>query len=90
MTLSEIAFDVLTTPDGRLKTAKSLQNAQRWQKCAENNQQIDIGTAMPPLQPPRPKSPELLSPRDVPKRKPATMEGGSRGKQTFQPCFKLP
>ena len=75
MTLSEMAVDVLTTPDGLLKTAKSLQHAQRWQKRKENNEQIDIGTSPPPLQPARPKRPELLSSHDVPKRKPGTNEG---------------
>ena len=75
MTLSEMAVDVLTTPDGLLKTVKSLQHAQRWQKRTENNEQIDIGTAPPPLRPARPERPELLSPRDVPKRKPGTNEG---------------
>ena len=75
MTLSEMAVDVLTTPDGFLKTAKSLQHAQRWQKRTENNERINIGTSPPPLQPARPERPELLSPRDVPKRKPGTNEG---------------
>ena len=74
-TLSEMAVDVLTTPDGRLKTAKSLRHAQRWQKRAENNEQISLGAALPPLQPARPESPVLLSPRDVPKRKPGSIQG---------------
>ena len=75
MTLSEMAVDVLTTPDGRLKTAKSLQHAQRWQKRSENSEKISIGTALPPFQPARPERPELLSPRDVPKRNPGTTKG---------------
>lgn len=75
MTLSEMAVDVLTTPEGRLKTEKSLRHAQRWQKRAENSERISIGKALPPLQPARPESPELLSPRDVPRRKPGTTEG---------------
>ena len=75
MTLSEMAVDVLTTPDGRLKTAKSLRHAQRWQKRAENSELISIGMALPPMQPARPKRPALLSPRDVPRRKPGTTEG---------------
>ena len=75
MTLSEMAVDVLTTPDGRLKTAKSLQHAQRWQKRSENSEKISIGTALPPFQPARPEHPELLSPRDVPKRNPGTTKG---------------
>ena len=60
MSLSEMAVDVLKTPDGRLKTAKSLRHAQRWQKRAENSEQITIGTTLPPLQPARPERPVLL------------------------------
>ena len=75
MTLSEMAVDVLTTQDGRLKASKSLRHALRWQKRAETSQHINIGTALPPLQPARPERPELLSPRDVPKRKAGTTEG---------------
>ena len=75
MTLSEMAVDVLTTKDGRLKASKSLRHALRWQKRAETSQHINIGTALPPLQPARPERPELLSPRDVPKRKAGTTEG---------------
>ena len=36
---------------------------------------IEIGRADPPVEPARPNRPELLSPRDVPKRKPGTTEG---------------
>ena len=75
MTLSEMAVNVLTTQDGRLKASKSLRHALRWQKRAETSQHINIGTALPPLQPARPERPELLSPRDVPKRKAGTTEG---------------
>ena len=75
MTLSEMAVDVLTTRDGRLKAAKSLRHAQRWQKRADTSQLINIGTALPPLKPARPERPKLLSPRDVPKRKSGTPEG---------------
>ena len=75
MTLSEMAVDVLSTPNARLKTEKSLQHALRWQKRFENNEQIAIGMAPPPFQPARPELPELVSPLDVPKRKPGTTEG---------------
>ncbi|MEY8838676.1 DUF455 family protein, partial [Cribrihabitans sp. XS_ASV171] len=36
---------------------------------------IEIGTAEPPLHPARPARPELLSPRDVPRRRPGSEAG---------------
>ena len=75
MTLSDMAVDVLKTADGREKTAKSLEYARRWFDQKENDAHINIGRADPPVEPARPNRPELLSPRDVPKRKPGTTEG---------------
>ncbi|WP_425070567.1 ferritin-like domain-containing protein [Sagittula sp. S175] len=75
MTLSEMAVDVLTTADGRQKTAKSRAYAERWFAARDAGETIEIGTALPPLRPSRPEKPELRDPRDVPKRKPGSPQG---------------
>ncbi|MEM6940577.1 MAG: ferritin-like domain-containing protein [Pseudomonadota bacterium] len=73
--LAEMAEQVLRCADGRAKTALSRGFAQQWQKAREDGQRPEIGRASPPLHPARPAAPELLSPRDVPQRKPGTPEG---------------
>ena len=70
-----MAVTVLTTADGRAKTAISRQYAAQWQAARASGEAIEIGTTAPPLRPSRPAKPELLSPRDVPHRKPGTPEG---------------
>ncbi|WP_370312417.1 ferritin-like domain-containing protein [Sagittula sp.] len=75
MTLSEMAVDVLTTADGRQKTAKSRAYAAEWFAARAAGTPIAIGRAEPPLRPSRPDRPELLDPRDVPKRKPGSPKG---------------
>jgi uncharacterized ferritin-like protein (DUF455 family) len=70
-----MAVDVLTTADGREKTARARAHAARWFASREAGEAIPIGNAVPPPRPARPDRPELLSPRDVPKRKPGTPEG---------------
>jgi len=75
-TLTQMATEVLTTADGRAKTALSKRHAAAWfASCNGDAPEIGIGTATPPLQPARPDRPELLSPREVPKRKPGTEAG---------------
>ena len=74
-TLSEMAVDVLTTADGREKTALSHKHAARWFAARAAGEVIEIGSARPPLRPARPEKPELLSPRDVPRRRPGSPEG---------------
>jgi uncharacterized ferritin-like protein (DUF455 family) len=74
-TLSEMALDVLTTADGREKTARARAHAARWQAARSAGAPLAVGRANPPLQPARPARPELLSPRDVPRRRPGTPEG---------------
>ncbi len=74
-TLTAMAIDVLTTADGREKTAKSRDYAARWQAARAACELIEIGAATPPDHPSRPEKPELLSPRDVPKRKPGSPAG---------------
>jgi uncharacterized ferritin-like protein (DUF455 family) len=70
-----MAVEVLTTADGRAKTALSRQHAAAWFAAREAGAPIPLGEAAPPLHPARPDRPELLSPRDVPKRKPGSPEG---------------
>ena len=75
MSLSEMAVDVLTTADGREKTAKSRDYARAWFAARDAGTPIALGQATPPLRPSRPAEPELLDPRDVPKRKPGSPQG---------------
>lgn len=75
MTLCEMAVDVLTTADGFEKTRKSREYASAWFASREAGEPIAIGRADPPLRPARPEKPELLNPRDVPKRKPGSPQG---------------
>ena len=75
LTLTEMAVDVLTTADGRTKTALSRQHAATWFAAREAGEVIAIGDAQPPLRPSRPDKPELLNPRDVPRRKPGSPQG---------------
>ena len=75
MTLTEMAVAVLTTADGRKKTALSRQYAAEWQAARAAGDVIEIGRAQPPLRPARPDKPELLNPRDVPHRKPGSEAG---------------
>ncbi|QFT73233.1 hypothetical protein FIU92_09365 [Ruegeria sp. THAF33] len=74
--LTQMATEVLATAEGREKTALSKQHAAAWFASRKGDAPpIEIGTASPPLQPARPERPELLSPREVPKRKPGTEAG---------------
>ena len=73
--LAEMATEVLTTPDGRAKTALSRRYAAMWQAARAADEIPKIGQAAPPERPARPASPELLDPRDVPRRKPGSPAG---------------
>lgn len=75
LTLTEMAVEVLKTADGREKTALSRAHAATWFAARAAGNDISVGTAEPPLRPSRPDQPELLDPRDVPKRKPGSPEG---------------
>ena len=75
MSLSEMACNVLETSNGRQKTAISRKFASQWFKQRDDLKATEIGTAKPPPQPARPISPELLEPRNVPKRKTGSREG---------------
>ncbi|WP_114286738.1 ferritin-like domain-containing protein [Candidatus Halocynthiibacter alkanivorans] len=74
-TLTQMAVEVLNTADGRAKTALSHKHAAAWFAARAAGEPIAVGTATPPDMPARPDRPALLSPRDVPVRKPGTPEG---------------
>jgi uncharacterized ferritin-like protein (DUF455 family) len=73
--LAQMAVEVLTTGDGRAKTALSRAHAAAWFAGREAGMAPEVGRAVPPDRPARPERPELLSPRDVPRRRPGTAEG---------------
>ena len=74
--LAQMAVEVLTTADGRAKTALARAHAAAWRAArAGKAPPIPVGRADPPLKPARPAAPELLDPRDVPRRKPGSPQG---------------
>ena len=75
LTLAQMAVQVLTTADGRAKTALGRRHAAAWFGARANGTALPIGQAEPPLQPARPDLPVLLDPRDVPRRRPGTPTG---------------
>ncbi|MGA1181062.1 MAG: ferritin-like domain-containing protein [Marivivens sp.] len=70
--LAEMAAEVLRTADGREKAALSKKYAAAWFASRKDGPAIPVGTASPSLRPARPDKPELLAPRDVPRRRPGT------------------
>src|SRR6056300_822401 len=70
-----MAVDVLNTANGREKTALSKSYAAAWFGARDRGERPAVGTGTPPDHPARPDKPELLSPRDVPKRKPGSAAG---------------
>ena len=73
--LSEMAVEVLNTADGRAKTALSRAHAKAWFAARAAGDEISIGRAIPPDRPARPDRPELLDPRNVPRRRPGSEKG---------------
>lgn len=73
--LTHMALDVLNTADGRAKTALSHTYAAQWRAARADGTLPEIGRADPPDHPARPDTPELLSPRDVPRRRPGSDAG---------------
>lgn len=73
--LAQMAQAVLECADGRAKTALSRDFAAQWRAAREDGTSPPVGHANPPSHPARPEQPELLSPRDVPRRKPGTPAG---------------
>ena len=74
-TLAQLAVEVLTTADGRAKTALGRQHAATWFAARAAGTPLPIGQATPPDHPARPEKPELLPPRDVPRRRPGSPTG---------------
>jgi uncharacterized ferritin-like protein (DUF455 family) len=71
-----MAVEVLTTADGRAKAALSRAHAATWLAArAGTGAPVAVGTATPPPHPARPDRPELLSPRDVPRRRTGSAAG---------------
>lgn len=74
-TLAEMAVEVLTTADGREKAALGRKHAATWFAARAAGTPLSVGHAQPPLRPARPERPELLPPRDVPRRRPGSPQG---------------
>lgn len=75
-TLAQMAVAVLSTADGRAKTALAHEHAGAWRASRDGSgPEIAIGTATPPLRPARPEKPDLANPRDMPRRRPGSPQG---------------
>ena len=74
-TLAEMAVEVLSTADGRAKCALSQAHAAQWFAARKAGAPLPVGTASPPDHPARPARPELLAPREVPRRRPGSPLG---------------
>ncbi|WP_372892869.1 ferritin-like domain-containing protein [Rhodosalinus sp.] len=73
--LAECAAEVLATADAAEKARLSRAHAAAWVAAREAGEMPPVGRAAPPLRPARPDRPEVLPPREVPKRKPGSAEG---------------
>ena len=74
-TLTEMAVEVLSTADGRAKTALAKAHAETWFAARAAGTPLPVGVAQPPDNPARPDKPELLAPNDVPRRRPGSPQG---------------
>jgi uncharacterized ferritin-like protein (DUF455 family) len=74
-TLAARAVEVLTTADGRAKTALARCHAAEWFAARGAGTPIPIGSASPPDDPARPATPILLAPREMPRRRPGSQIG---------------
>lgn len=75
LSLAERAVQVLNTADGRAKTALSHRHAAEWRAARAAGTPLPIGIAPPPDRPARPAKPDLLPPREVPRRRPNSPTG---------------
>jgi uncharacterized ferritin-like protein (DUF455 family) len=73
--LAEMAVEVLTTAEGRAKAALSRRHAASWQAARAAGRPLPIGRGSPPDFPARPEKPDLLPPREVPRRRPGSPQG---------------
>jgi uncharacterized ferritin-like protein (DUF455 family) len=74
-TLTGLACRVLTTGGAMEKIRTSHAAARQWFAARDAGDPLEIGTCKPPDHPARPARPELLAPRQMPKRKPGTEAG---------------
>ncbi len=75
LSLAERAVQVLQTADGRAKAALGRAHAADWFAARAAGTPLPVGQAAPPLRPARPEKPDLLDPRDVPRRRPGSAQG---------------
>ncbi|PTE13777.1 ferritin-like domain-containing protein [Pseudogemmobacter blasticus] len=75
LSLADLAVEVLTTADGRAKCALGRRHAATWFAARAAGTPLPVGQASPPLRPARPDRPELLPPREVPRRRPGSPQG---------------
>ncbi len=68
-TLAQMAVEVLSCGDGRAKAALSRGHAASWFAARAAGSAPPVGQARPPESPARPAKPDLLEPRDVPRRR---------------------
>lgn len=73
-TLAEAGQAVLREADAPAKAARSRAAAAWWRRTRAGGA-APLGRADPPDRPARPPSPQLLNPRDMPKRKPGSRQG---------------
>ncbi|RBI83216.1 DUF455 domain-containing protein [Rhodosalinus halophilus] len=73
--LARRAVEVLSTADAAEKARLSRAHAADWFAARAAGTPLPVGRAEPPLRPARPDRPELLDPREVPKRRPGSVEG---------------
>ncbi len=73
--LADRAVEILMTADARAKTALAKAHAEAWFAAREAGEPLPVGRASPPDRPARPEKPDLLPPREVPRRRPGSPEG---------------
>jgi uncharacterized ferritin-like protein (DUF455 family) len=73
--LAARAVEVLTTADPREKARLSRAHAAAWFAARKAGAPLPVGSAAPPDWPARPARPELLPPRDMPRRRPGSKAG---------------
>ncbi|MEO0362195.1 MAG: ferritin-like domain-containing protein, partial [Pseudomonadota bacterium] len=75
-TLTELGVAVLSAGDATEKARMSREAAAAWRASREAGAPLSLGGAPPPDAPARPERPELLDPREMPRRR----RGGEAGR----------
>ncbi len=73
--IAAAAGRILRTGDAAEKCRLSRETAAAWRALRESDAAFEMGVGDPPEYPARPDRPELLAPRDVPRRRPGTRSG---------------